>query len=59
MPAMTVLISNMGDTVVLWIENVTVWASRKTILPEKNIDEGISIKPFRKRKYKIRRQSKV
>ncbi|CAA7266091.1 unnamed protein product [Cyclocybe aegerita] len=33
-PAMTVLISNMGDTVVKWVQDATLWASRWTILPE-------------------------
>ncbi|KAF4621304.1 hypothetical protein D9613_000821 [Agrocybe pediades] len=39
-PAMTVLISNMGDTVVKWVQDVTVWASRKTILPERDPDKN-------------------
>jgi len=34
-PAMTVLISNMGDTVIKWVRDATLWASRWTILPER------------------------
>jgi len=32
---MTVLISNMGDTVIKWIRDATLWASKWTILPER------------------------
>ncbi|KAJ3513587.1 hypothetical protein NLJ89_g2864 [Agrocybe chaxingu] len=39
-PAMTVLISNMGDTVVKWVQDATLWASRWTILPERIEPEG-------------------
>lgn len=38
-PAMTVLISNMGDTVVGWVQDVTVWACRWTILPERQVQQ--------------------
>lgn len=34
-PAVTILISNMGDTVVDWVEKGTLWLGQKTILPEK------------------------
>ncbi|KDR77618.1 hypothetical protein GALMADRAFT_95343 [Galerina marginata CBS 339.88] len=34
-PAMTVFISNIGDTVVKWVQIFTLWASRWTILPER------------------------
>ncbi|KAF9476201.1 voltage-gated potassium channel [Pholiota conissans] len=37
-PAMTVFISNMGDTVVKWLKEVTIWISQWTILPEKKVD---------------------
>ncbi|KIM36518.1 hypothetical protein M413DRAFT_31571 [Hebeloma cylindrosporum] len=50
-PAMTVLISNMGDTVVGWVQDATVWACRWTILPE-----GPALKrTARREKHKIRR----
>ncbi|KAF8184222.1 hypothetical protein BJ912DRAFT_975420 [Pholiota molesta] len=38
-PAMTVFISNLGDTAVKWLEEVTVWVSKWTILPEKDSDQ--------------------
>ncbi|KAF9523134.1 hypothetical protein CPB83DRAFT_887111 [Crepidotus variabilis] len=41
-PAMTVLISNMGDTVVTWVREGTVRVSRWTILPERK-DEAVEI----------------
>jgi potassium channel subfamily K len=34
-PAVTILISHMGDTVVDWVEEGTLWLGQKTILPEK------------------------
>jgi potassium channel subfamily K len=36
---MTVFISNLGDTAVKWLEEVTVWVSKWTILPEKDSDQ--------------------
>ena len=36
---MTVLISNMGDTVVGWVKEATLWVGRKTLLPEKQTGE--------------------
>lgn len=51
-PAMTVLISNMGDTVVKLVQDVTVWASKWTILPER--DPQATLKHGNgKRKHKI------
>ncbi|KAF8959169.1 hypothetical protein BDZ97DRAFT_1839267 [Flammula alnicola] len=38
-PAMTVLISNMGDTVVKCVKDMTVWVSKWTILPERDLDK--------------------
>lgn len=38
-PTMTVLISNMGDTVVGWVKETTLWVGRKTLLPEKQTGE--------------------
>jgi potassium channel subfamily K len=38
-PAVTILISNMGDTIVHWVEKGTLWLGRKTILPEKQEEE--------------------
>jgi len=34
-PTVTILISNMGSTVVRWVEKGTVWLGRWTVLPEK------------------------
>ncbi|KAF8148259.1 hypothetical protein B0H34DRAFT_863475 [Crassisporium funariophilum] len=34
-PAMTVLISNMGDTVVRGVQDATVWVGKRTVLPER------------------------
>ncbi|KAL0571837.1 hypothetical protein V5O48_010133 [Marasmius crinis-equi] len=34
-PAVTILISNMGNTVVDWVRNGTVWVGRWTVLPER------------------------
>ena len=34
MPAMTVLIGNMGDTVIRVLQETTDWTGRKTVLPE-------------------------
>lgn len=31
---MTILISNMGDTVVVFVREATLWVGKKTILPE-------------------------
>lgn len=33
-PTMTILISNMGDTVVDWVREGTLWLGERTILPE-------------------------
>uniref|UniRef100_A0A8H7XLI1 Potassium channel domain-containing protein n=1 Tax=Psilocybe cubensis TaxID=181762 RepID=A0A8H7XLI1_PSICU len=57
-PAMTVLISNMGDTVVKWVQDVTVWASRWTILPERDPPETLTpaVKPKHKRRLSVPRR---
>ncbi|KAF9260706.1 voltage-gated potassium channel [Marasmius fiardii PR-910] len=34
-PAVTILISNMGGTVVDWVRNGTLWVGRRTLLPER------------------------
>jgi len=34
---MTVFISNMGTTVIRWVQDATVWVSRWTILPERQV----------------------
>lgn len=34
-PAMTILVSNLGDTMVDWMKHGTIWVSRYTLLPEK------------------------
>ncbi|KAI5785856.1 hypothetical protein EDC01DRAFT_631774 [Geopyxis carbonaria] len=34
-PSVTVLISNMGDTIVGWVKHGTLWIGQKTILPER------------------------
>lgn len=52
-PAMTVLISNMGDTVVGWVQDVTVWASSWTILPER--PAVMARRTVRRQKHKIQR----
>ncbi|KAJ3763343.1 hypothetical protein EV360DRAFT_33765 [Lentinula raphanica] len=33
-PSVTILISNMGDTVVAWVQKGTMWLGQRTILPE-------------------------
>jgi potassium channel subfamily K len=52
-PAMTVLISNMGDTVVGWVQDATVWVSRWTILPERPVQ--MARRTMRRQKHKIQR----
>jgi len=52
-PAMTVLISNMGDTVVGWVQDATVWISRWTILPERPVP--MARRAVRRQKHKIQR----
>ncbi|KPI44668.1 Outward-rectifier potassium channel TOK1 [Cyphellophora attinorum] len=32
-PTLTILISNMGDTVVKWVKDVTIWVGEVTVLP--------------------------
>ncbi|KAF8900277.1 hypothetical protein CPB84DRAFT_1779259 [Gymnopilus junonius] len=54
-PAMTVLISNMADTVVQWVEQFTLWFSSWTILPERKAEKN---KKNRRRKRRKRRRSK-
>ncbi|KAL0065761.1 hypothetical protein AAF712_007244 [Marasmius tenuissimus] len=39
-PAVTILISNMGDTVVSWVRNGTLWLGRWTLLPERKGKDG-------------------
>ncbi|THU91876.1 voltage-gated potassium channel [Dendrothele bispora CBS 962.96] len=39
-PTVTILISNMGGTVVRWVEKGTEWAGKKTVLPEKKGKQG-------------------
>ncbi|KAF9009137.1 voltage-gated potassium channel [Hymenopellis radicata] len=34
-PTMTILVSNLGDTLVEWVKHGTIWVSRYTVLPEK------------------------
>ncbi|KAJ3850926.1 hypothetical protein EV368DRAFT_44245 [Lentinula lateritia] len=36
-PSVTILISNMGDTVVAWIQKGTMWLGQRTILPERSL----------------------
>ncbi|KAJ3819923.1 hypothetical protein F5880DRAFT_1616030 [Lentinula raphanica] len=35
-PSVTILISNMGDTVVAWVQTGTMWLGQRTILPERS-----------------------
>jgi potassium channel subfamily K len=39
-PTVTILISNMGDTVVNWVKKGTLWLGQKTILPERKKFRG-------------------
>ncbi|KAJ4485235.1 tandem pore domain K+ channel [Lentinula aciculospora] len=41
-PSVTILISNMGDTVVAWVQKGTMWLGQRTILPERSLknDKG-------------------
>lgn len=39
-PAVTILISSMGDTVVGWVKHGTLWVGQKTILPERRRTDG-------------------
>jgi len=34
-PSLTILISNMGDTIVKWVSDVTDWVAKFTVLPER------------------------
>ncbi|KAJ3921054.1 hypothetical protein F5877DRAFT_36851 [Lentinula edodes] len=36
-PSVTILISNMGDTVVAWVQKGTMWLGQRTILPERSL----------------------
>lgn len=59
-PAMTVLISNMGDTVVKLVQDVTVWISKWTILPERDTKlSDQQNKKRRKHSIKHRRQRRA
>ncbi|KAJ3893408.1 hypothetical protein GG344DRAFT_43418 [Lentinula edodes] len=46
-PSVTILISNMGDTVVAWVQKGTMWLGQRTILPERSLksDTGIRNNP--------------
>lgn len=35
-PSLTILISNMGDTIVKWFQDITNWVASFTVLPEKD-----------------------
>ncbi|KAJ3751356.1 hypothetical protein DFH05DRAFT_1411565 [Lentinula detonsa] len=35
-PSVTIFISNMGDTVVAWVQKGTMWLGQRTILPERS-----------------------
>ncbi|KIY62756.1 voltage-gated potassium channel [Cylindrobasidium torrendii FP15055 ss-10] len=35
-PTMTILISHLGDTAVVWLKSGTIWVGRRTILPGKD-----------------------
>lgn len=37
-PTLTILISNMGDTVVQWVKDVTIWLGAVTVLPSDDAD---------------------
>ncbi|KAG7095734.1 hypothetical protein E1B28_006444 [Marasmius oreades] len=39
-PAVTILISNMGSTVVDWVRNGTLWVGQRTLLPEMTYKNG-------------------
>ncbi|KAF3916113.1 hypothetical protein AA313_de0201026 [Arthrobotrys entomopaga] len=38
-PMMTILVSNLGDTIIVTIKNITLWLGEWTILPEEKISE--------------------
>ncbi|KAK6529382.1 Potassium channel [Arthrobotrys megalospora] len=38
-PMMTILVSNLGDTVVLIVKNVTLWLGEWTVLPEEKLSQ--------------------
>ncbi|KAK6510521.1 Potassium channel [Arthrobotrys conoides] len=38
-PMMTILVSNLGDTIILIVKNVTLWLGEWTILPEEKLPE--------------------
>ncbi|KAK6541991.1 Potassium channel [Orbilia ellipsospora] len=38
-PMMTILVSNLGDTIIVMIKNITLWLGEWTILPEEKISE--------------------
>ncbi|KAJ3879647.1 hypothetical protein F5051DRAFT_451367 [Lentinula edodes] len=55
-PSVTILISNMGDTVVAWVQKGTMWLGQRTILPERSLksDTGIRNNPTDSRRTRIR-----
>ncbi|KAF3920423.1 hypothetical protein ABW20_dc0104200 [Dactylellina cionopaga] len=38
-PMMTILVSNLGDTVIVMIKNLTLWLGEWTVLPEEKLNE--------------------
>lgn len=38
-PMMTILVSNLGDTIIVIIKNVTLWLGEWTVLPEEKLSE--------------------
>ncbi|KAJ7581103.1 hypothetical protein C8J56DRAFT_1006152 [Mycena floridula] len=56
-PTVTVLISNLGDTVVRWLTQTTLWLAQRTILPERSRKNG-PIKTLASFKDAIRKEQK-
>lgn len=55
-PSVTILISNMGDTVVAWVQKGTMWLGQRTILPERSLrsDTDTRSNPTDSRRTRIR-----
>jgi len=56
-PTVTVLISNLGDTVVKGLTDATIWIGSKTVLPERMSSLGTKVEERRKKR-KARRREK-
>ncbi|KAF3216931.1 Potassium channel [Orbilia oligospora] len=58
-PMMTILVSNLGDTIIVIIKNVTLWLGEWTILPEEKLPELGGRNRWLKTETQKRRQRRI